>query len=59
MAAVDVRDLTVRYGDLVAVQNVSFTAEAGQITAVLGPNGAGKTSTIEVCEGYQIGRAHV
>ena len=53
MAAVDVRDLTVRYGDLVAVQNVSFTAEAGQITAVLGPNGAGKTSTIEVCEGYR------
>ncbi len=46
-------DLTVRYGDLVAVNGVSFTAEAGQITAVLGPNGAGKTSTIEVCEGYR------
>jgi ABC-2 type transport system ATP-binding protein len=53
VAAVDVRDLTVRYGDLVAVQQASFTAEAGQITAVLGPNGAGKTSTIEVCEGYR------
>jgi ABC-2 type transport system ATP-binding protein len=45
--------LTVRYGDLVAVNDVSFTAEAGLITAVLGPNGAGKTSTIEVCEGYR------
>lgn len=45
--------LTVQYGDLVAVANVSFAAEAGQITAVLGPNGAGKTSTIEVCEGYR------
>ena len=45
--------MTVRYGDLVAVNDVSFTAEAGLITAVLGPNGAGKTSTIEVCEGYR------
>ncbi len=45
--------LTIRYGDLVAVRNVSFTAEAGSVTAVLGPNGAGKTSTIEACEGYQ------
>ncbi|MEN9645955.1 MAG: hypothetical protein RL238_2624 [Actinomycetota bacterium] len=49
----DVQGLTVRYGDLVAVRDVSFTAEAGMVTAVLGPNGAGKTSTIEVCEGYR------
>ena len=45
--------LTVRYGDLVAVDAVSFSARAGQVTAVLGPNGAGKTSTIEVCEGLR------
>ena len=51
--AVEVEQLTVRYGDLVAVDSVSFTAVAGQVTAVLGPNGAGKTSTIEVCEGYR------
>jgi ABC-2 type transport system ATP-binding protein len=50
---VEVTGLTVRYGDLVAVDGVSFTAAAGQVTAVLGPNGAGKTSTIEVCEGYR------
>lgn len=50
--AVEVEGLTVRYGDLVAVHEVSFTADAGTVTAVLGPNGAGKTSTIEVCEGY-------
>ena len=43
----------MRYGDLVAVDDVSFTAAAGEVTAVLGPNGAGKTSTIEVCEGYR------
>src|SRR5512137_1675118 len=52
-AAVEVEDLTVRYGDLVAVNGVSFRADHGQVTAVLGPNGAGKTSTIEVCEGYR------
>jgi ABC-2 type transport system ATP-binding protein len=53
VAAVEVNGLTVRYGHLTAVDDVSFTAEAGAITAVLGPNGAGKTSTIEVCEGYR------
>jgi ABC-2 type transport system ATP-binding protein len=53
VSAVEVDGLTVSYGQLTAVRNVSFTAEAGSITAVLGPNGAGKTSTIEVCEGYR------
>ena len=53
MSAVEVQGLTVRYGDLVAVDGISFTAEAGAVTTVLGPNGAGKTSTIEVCEGYR------
>lgn len=57
MAAVEVNGLVVRYGDLEAVRGVSFTADAGMVTAVLGPNGAGKTSTIEVCEGYRTGSA--
>jgi len=48
-----VEDLTVRYGDLVALDDLSFTAHAGQVTAVLGPNGAGKTTTIEICEGLR------
>jgi ABC-2 type transport system ATP-binding protein len=51
--AVEVTGLTVRYGELLAVDDVSFTARRGEVTAVLGPNGAGKTSTIEVCEGYR------
>lgn len=54
---VEVHDLTIRYGRgdraLTAVDGVSFSARAGQVTAVLGPNGAGKTSTIEVCEGLR------
>ena len=48
-----VEQLVVRYGDLLAVDHISFTAAAGAVTAVLGPNGAGKTSTIEVCEGFR------
>jgi ABC-2 type transport system ATP-binding protein len=53
MAAVEITDLVVRYGDTVAVDGLSFTARAGQVTAVLGPNGAGKTTTIETLEGYR------
>ena len=44
----------VRYGDTVAVDGLSFDADAGQITAVLGPNGAGKTTTMETLEGYRV-----
>lgn len=50
---VEVNDLVVRYGDLTAVDGISFTARAGQVLAVLGPNGAGKTSTVETLEGYR------
>jgi ABC-2 type transport system ATP-binding protein len=53
VSAVEVEGLVVRYGDVVAVQDVALSAEAGRITAVLGPNGAGKTSTIEVLEGFR------
>lgn len=51
--SVVVENLTVRYQDLVAVDNISFTAPTGAVTVILGPNGAGKTSTIEVCEGFR------
>ena len=46
-------NLTVRYGSLTAVDDVSFTVPTGSVTVILGPNGAGKTSTIEVCEGFR------
>lgn len=51
--AVEVRGLTIRYGEHVAVDGLSFTAQQGEITALLGPNGAGKTSTVETLEGYR------
>ena len=53
MLAVEINDLTVRYGAKVAVNNLNFTAPMGQITALLGPNGAGKSSTIEVACGLR------
>lgn len=52
-AAIECRDLVVRYGDLVAVDGLSFTARPGAVLALLGPNGAGKTSTVETLEGYR------
>jgi ABC-2 type transport system ATP-binding protein len=51
--AIEVSGLTVRYGELVAVKELSFTIAPGTITALLGPNGAGKTTTVETLEGYR------
>jgi ABC-2 type transport system ATP-binding protein len=51
--AVAVAGLVMRYGDKVAVDELSLTVERHTITAVLGPNGAGKTTTLETCEGYR------
>lgn len=51
--AVEVKDLTKRYGDLVAVNKVSFTVEDGEIFGLLGPNGAGKTTILEMIEGLR------
>jgi ABC-2 type transport system ATP-binding protein len=48
--AIQVEGLTKRYGDLIAVNDVSFTVNRGEIFAFLGPNGAGKTTTVEMLE---------
>lgn len=52
--AVEVSNLTVRFGDFAAVKNVSFQVEAGEIFGFLGANGAGKTTTIRVLCGLLI-----
>jgi ABC-2 type transport system ATP-binding protein len=62
VAALEVCDLVVRYGEVTAVDGLSFAAPAGSVIALLGPNGAGKTSTVETLEGYRRpsgGRARV
>jgi ABC-2 type transport system ATP-binding protein len=48
MSIIEVKNLTKKFGDLTAVDNISFTVEAGKIFAFLGPNGAGKTTTIKM-----------
>jgi ABC-2 type transport system ATP-binding protein len=52
-AAIEVSGLVKRYGELTAVDQVSFTVEPGEIFGILGPNGAGKTTTLEMIEGLR------
>lgn len=51
MYAIEVNSLTKRYGDLVALDSVSFSVNNGEIFGYLGPNGAGKTTTIRILTG--------
>ncbi len=48
---IEARGLTKRYGDTIAVDDLSFTIEPGKITGFLGPNGAGKTTTMRLILG--------
>ncbi len=51
MNAIEVRDLTKRFKDKIAVNNVSFKIKEGELFALLGTNGAGKTTTIKMLSG--------
>ena len=51
--AVDLVDAVKRYGDVVALDHVSFSIEPGEVVAVLGPNGAGKTTSINLMLGLR------
>jgi len=49
---VEVKNLSKRYGNHLAVDNLSFTVDKGQILGFLGPNGAGKSTTMNIITGY-------
>lgn len=49
---VEVKHLSKRYGSVAALNDVSFTAESGEILGLLGPNGAGKSTTMNILTGY-------
>lgn len=53
MPVLEVRHLKKAYGSVSAVEDISFTVEAGEVFTIIGPNGAGKTTTLEMIEGLQ------
>ena len=67
---IEVKNITKKYGNFTAVNNISFEINEGEIIGLLGPNGAGKSTTMNMITGYieptegeiiinEIGRAHV
>jgi len=52
-ATISVRDLRKSYGQVAAVDGVTFDVEQGEFFGILGPNGAGKTTTLEIVEGLR------
>jgi len=53
MPIIEVEHLHKRYGDRIAVEDVSFAVERGEVFGIIGPNGAGKTTTVEIVEGLR------
>ncbi|HUM34550.1 MAG TPA: ATP-binding cassette domain-containing protein, partial [Candidatus Saccharicenans sp.] len=49
---IETQHLQKKYGDLIAVEDLSFKVEAGEIWGLLGPNAAGKTTTMRILTGY-------
>ncbi len=52
MALLEIEDVTFRFGGLVAVHNVSFAVDAGEVLGIIGPNGAGKTTLFSLISGF-------
>ncbi|MDF2036092.1 ABC transporter ATP-binding protein [Cytobacillus oceanisediminis] len=51
MTVLEVRNLKKSFGQIKAVQDISFSVNAGEVFTIIGPNGAGKTTTLEMIEG--------
>ena len=59
MNAIEVSHLTKRFGDLTALDDVSFSVSEGETFGFLGPNGAGKTTTIRILTGIRYSHQRV
>jgi ABC-2 type transport system ATP-binding protein len=53
LMTIEVRDLTMSYGDRDVLRGVDFDVRGGEVFCLLGPNGAGKTTTVEILEGFR------
>ena len=49
---IEVKNVTKKYGNFVAVDNISFTVNDGEVVGFLGPNGAGKSTTMNMITGF-------
>ena len=49
---IEVKNVTKKYGKFVAIDNISFTINDGEIIGLLGPNGAGKSTTMNMLTGF-------
>jgi branched-chain amino acid transport system ATP-binding protein len=59
VAILEVKGLTKRFGELVALNNLSFEVEKGEIFGIAGPNGAGKTTLFNVISGFYVGMGEI
>src|SRR5262249_54449796 len=50
--ALEVKDLSIRFGGLLAIENMTFDVRDGEVLSLIGPNGAGKTSAFNAITGY-------
>ena len=51
---IEVKNVTKKYGNFVAVDNISFNIKEGEIIGLLGPNGAGKSTTMNMITGFML-----
>ncbi len=52
MSVLEVTNLQKTFGNIRAVQDISFSVREGEVFTIIGPNGAGKTTTLEMIEGF-------
>ena len=53
MSNINLQNITKKFGDITALNNISFTVEDGEFFVLLGPTGAGKTTTLRVIAGLE------